>query len=144
MDRPFARLTLPASLSSLQALLEFAHAGADLAGLRPEERNQLDLVLEELIVNVARYAYQAARGDVELAYVVDEPGRLLIEISDKGRFFNPLECSDPDLPDELADRRTGGLGLFLVRQLAGPISYRRDHGRNTVSFRFPAPQGLAP
>ncbi|MBZ5607705.1 MAG: ATP-binding protein [Acidobacteriia bacterium] len=143
MDR-FARLTLPASLNSLKALLDFAHAGAERAGLSPEQRNQLDLVLEELVVNVARYAYQPGNGDVELAYAVDGPGALLIEISDKGRSFNPLESSDPGLSDSLADRPTGGLGLFLVRRMAGPITYRRDHDRNTVSFRFPSPQSLEP
>ena len=138
MDRPFVRLTLPASIDSLPNFLEFAHAGAQAAELTPEDRDRLDLVLEELLVNVARYAYQPGTGEVELAYAVDHPGSLLVEISDNGRDFNPLENKEPELAAALQDRQVGGLGVFLARRLAASFAYRREHGRNTVSFRFSA------
>jgi len=138
MDRRWERLKLSAAPHSLQAFLEFARAGASRAGLAPAEKDKLDLVLEELLVNVARYAYQPESGEVELAYAVDGAGALMVEISDKGRVFNPLEEPAPDLTRALADRPVGGLGVFLVRQLAGSITYRRTEGRNTVSFRIPA------
>ena len=103
------------------------------------ERDKLELVLEELLVNVARYAYPPGSGDVEVAYAA-EPGELTVEISDKGRAFNPLEARLPDLSADLVDRPIGGLGVLLVRSLVGSIAYRREDGRNTVSFRFPGPQ----
>ncbi|HTR38821.1 MAG TPA: ATP-binding protein [Bryobacteraceae bacterium] len=140
MPPEFTRLTMPAGLDSLQPLTEFVLAGADRAGLAQSERDKLELVLEELLVNVARYAYQPEPGDVEVAYAADKPGELLVEISDKGRFFNPLEVPTPDLSTGLVDRPIGGLGLFLVRSLAGSVAYRREQDRNTVSFRFPGPQ----
>ena len=133
------RLTLPASLGSLGPLLDFVRAGAESAGLGPAERDRLDLVLEELLVNIARYAYHPGSGDVEVAYAVDRLGGMLVEISDRGRFFNPLENAKPDLSGGLADRPAGGLGVFLVRHLVDSIAYRREEGRNTVSFRFPGP-----
>ena len=138
MDPQFARLTLPASLNSLQPLLEFARSGGESAGLAPEDLDKLDLALEELLVNVARYAYQPESGDVEVAYAIDGPGTLLVEISDNGRVFNPLEKDAPDLSRDLENRSVGGLGLFLVRHLVSSLAYRREQGRNTVSFRFPA------
>jgi serine/threonine-protein kinase RsbW len=137
MSRRFERLTLPANLGSLPALREFALAGANQAGLPAAERDKLDLVLEELLVNVARYAYQPGTGDVELAYAVQGPGKLLVRISDKGFIFNPLHMLDPALPDGLEQREIGGLGVFLVKQLAGSVQYRREKGRNIVSFRLP-------
>ncbi len=138
MERRWERLKLSASPQSLPAFLEFARTGANQAGLAPAEKDKLDLVLEELLVNVARYAYQPESGEVELAYAVDGSGALLVEISDNGRVFNPLHQSEPSLSGSLADRPIGGLGVFLVRQLAGSITYRRVEGRNTVSFHLPA------
>jgi len=88
-------------------------------------------------VNIARYAYQPESGDVELSYAIDGPGSLAMEISDSGRVFNPLEMPVPDLSAGLVDRPIGGLGLFLVRSLTNSLAYRRENGRNTVSFRFP-------
>ncbi len=131
------RLSLPASLNSLQAFLDFAHAGAQAAGLDSGDQDRLDLVLEELLVNVARYAYQPGTGDVELAYAVESPGRLTFQVVDKGHAFNPLEADDPDLEGRLEDRPVGGLGVYLVRHLADSISYRRDGDHNVISFRFP-------
>ncbi|HYL36026.1 MAG TPA: ATP-binding protein [Bryobacteraceae bacterium] len=140
MDRHFERLTLPAHLNSLHPLVEFVRAGAESAGLGPDELDKLDLILEELLVNIARYAYQPASGVVEVAYAADGPGVLLVEISDSGRIFNPLKNEAADLSGGLADRPVGGLGVFLVRWLADSITYRREQGRNMVSFRFPGPK----
>ena len=142
MDRAFRRLTLPASSDSLQAFLDFMHAGGEAAGLSSADRDRLDLVLEELLVNVARYAYQPGTGDVEVSYSPESGGRLMLEISDNGRFFNPLEKDDPDLALSLEDRPIGGLGVFLIRQLVDSLTYRREEGRNIISFRFPAAENL--
>ena len=142
MDRAFRRLSLPASLNSLQAFLEFAHTGADAAGLTAADRDQLDLVLEELLVNVARYAYHPETGDVEVAYAIEPDGRLLVQVSDKGRIFNFLEKEEPDWRDKLEDLPVGGLGIFLVRHLVDSPSYRREQDCNVVSFRFPRPDLL--
>jgi serine/threonine-protein kinase RsbW len=136
MSRRFERLTLPARMESLPALREFALTGADLAGLSNDLRDKLDLVLEELIVNVARYAYEPGTGDVELAYAIEGPGVLVVKISDKGHIFNPLMAPEPVLSDRLEERPIGGLGVLLTKRLAGSLSYRRERGRNTVSFRL--------
>src|SRR5579864_7331704 len=111
MDPRFARLTLPAQLDSVETFRRFLRRGAEAAGLRSPDMDKLDLVLEEILVNIARYAYQPETGEAEVAYTVEKPGVLLVEISDKGRVFNPLETDPPDLTRDLADRRTGGLGV---------------------------------
>lgn len=136
-DAAVRRLSLPASLNSLQAFLEFAHIGAEAEGLTGTERDRLDLVLEELLVNVVRYAYPAGGGEVQLGYAREANRTLRFEISDEGRVFNPIEKAGPDLAGTLENRPVGGLGIFLVRQLVDSLSYRREGGRNVVSFRFP-------
>jgi serine/threonine-protein kinase RsbW len=139
MDAPFASLVLPARLDSMPAFREFMQAGAASAGLEEPELGWLDLVLEEILVNIARYAYQPATGDTEVRYAVAEPGKLLVEISDAGRVFNPLEADPPPLEGTLAERPIGGLGVYLVKNLVGSLAYRRERDRNTLSFIFPAP-----
>ena len=137
MGSPVARLKLPAKVQSLQSFHQFVRDGAEAAGLESEEMGKLELVLEEILVNVARYAYDDGAGEVEVAYSTD--GRaLLIEVIDRGRGFNPLEAAPPDLSLGLAERPIGGLGVVLVKQIVGSLHYRRENGQNTVSFRFPA------
>jgi anti-sigma regulatory factor (Ser/Thr protein kinase) len=138
MDTRFTRLKLPARVESVRAFHEFVREGAEEAGLTSAQLDKLDLVLEEILVNIAKYAYESGTGEVEVAYVA-EGSELLVEITDSGRSFNPLEAAPPDLALGLADRPVGGLGVLLVKQIVGALGYRRKGMQNIVSFRFPAP-----
>ena len=137
MDPPLKRLTLPASPGSISAFSEFVRDGAAAAGVDTQEFGKLELVLEEILINVARYAYTPETGAVEVSYVPAGPRKIRIEIADFGRVFNPLEADPPDLSRGLADRPIGGLGVFLVRSMVDSIDYRREQNRNVLSFVFP-------
>ena len=137
MDSPVRRLTLPASAGSISTFSEFVRDGAIAAGVAEDELGKLDLVLEEILINVARYAYTPETGAVEVAYAEAGPSKLLVEIADFGRIFNPLAADPPDLSRGLADRQIGGLGVFLVRSMVDSIDYRREADRNILSFIFP-------
>jgi serine/threonine-protein kinase RsbW len=139
MDSTAARLNLPASVESVALFRNFARSGAVAAGVPAEELEKLDLVLEELLVNIARYAYPAGNGAAEVAFAPDGPGKLYVEISDWGNDFNPLDVEPPDFSRGLAERPIGGLGVFLVRSLVSDIAYRREADRNILSFGFPGP-----
>jgi serine/threonine-protein kinase RsbW len=131
------RLTIPAHVSRLTEFCAFVRQGAEAAGLSDAQKDQLDLILEELFMNIARHAYAPGEGEVEVGYVAD-PGRLQVRISDAGHGFNPLAADPPDFSVPLADRPIGGMGIFLVRTLAGSLQYQREGGHNLVSFVFPA------
>jgi len=131
------RLTLPAVAESIAPFREFVRAGAIERGIASEQLEWLDLILEEILINVARYAYAPGEGEVEVGYGPDGTGRLHIEIVDSGRLFNPLAVDPPDLSRGLADRPIGGLGVFLVRSMVHSIDYRREQDRNILSFTFP-------
>jgi serine/threonine-protein kinase RsbW len=138
MDSRIERLTLPARVESVRAFHKFVRVGAEAVGMESDDMDKLDLVLEEILVNIARYAYDGGVGEIEVAYSV-AAGSLLVEITDSGRSFNPLEAAPPDLTLGLADRPVGGLGVLLVKQIVAALSYRREADQNTLSFRFPGP-----
>jgi anti-sigma regulatory factor (Ser/Thr protein kinase) len=135
------RLTLPAIAGSIAAFSQFVRSGAVAAGVAENEFGKLDLILEEILVNVARYAYSPESGTVEVAFTPAGPHQLLVEIADFGRVFNPLQADPPDLSRGLAERPIGGLGVFLVRSMVDSITYRREGDRNVLSFTFPLDPG---
>jgi len=141
MDPPVKRLTLPAISGSIAAFSLFVRGGAVAAGVAENEFGKLDLILEEILVNVARYAYTAEGGTVEVAYAPAGRRQLRVEIADFGRVFNPLQADPPDLSRGLAERPIGGLGVFLVRSMVDSIDYRREQDRNILSFVFPVEDG---
>lgn len=134
--QPVMQLNLPARLDSLAEFHQFVRAGARDCGIAPENIEKLDVVLEEILVNVARYAYAPETGQVEVRYWQTGPCALRVEVSDSGVPFDPLQCDPPDLTRGLAGRPIGGLGVFLIREFVDSIEYRRESGRNILSFQF--------
>jgi serine/threonine-protein kinase RsbW len=134
MDGGLTWLRLPADLSSLARFTAFAREGAGAAALPEAALGKLDLILEEVLVNVFRYAYPSGAGDAAVGYAVASPNCLRVDVCDSGREFNPLEQAAPDLEASLDDRPVGGLGMFLVQTMAESVEYRRRNGQNILSF----------
>ena len=53
----------------------------------------------------------------------------------EGKAFNPLETEDPDLALDVAERKIGGLGIFLVKNVMDEIDYRREDERNILTIK---------
>lgn len=96
---------------------------------------ELQLILEEVLANVIAYAY----GDNQQHEIVVQAdlsdGELVVEVEDDGRPFNPLQIPPPDLERPLAQRKVGGLGLHLVRELTSSIEYDRKDGKNRLVMK---------
>ena len=110
-------LTLNADITSLPEFSRFVRQGAAEADIAASELQKLELVLEELLLNVAHYGYPDGIGSIEVGYTVREPGRLRLEVCDSGKPFNPLEAPPPNLTENINERPDGGMGLLLVTSL---------------------------
>ena len=53
-------------------------------------------------------------------------------VEDDGPQFDPLSLPPPDVTATLADRKVGGLGVFLVRNIMDTVTYARTAGRNRL------------
>jgi len=137
---PGARVRrLAADLRSLSQATEFALEGARAAGLPAERMEHVALMVEEIFVNIASYAYaEGQSGIVEIRCETPEQGVLCVEVADRGAEFNPLTLPEPDLPPAIERRAVGGLGMFLVRRLADVLEYQRDDGWNRLRLRITA------
>ena len=118
--------------SQLPRLTRFLREFWAAAALPPEAANPFEIALEEIFINVATHgapAGRAAQVDVSLRREGEE---LTLLIEDDGPAFDPLTLPTPNIHAPLEDRRVGGLGVHLVRQLMDAVSYERDGGRNRL------------
>lgn len=110
-------------------LLELFHS----AGLPDETVGELEIILEELLVNVISYAYdEAGTGTIVISATVSGSS-VTLEFRDRGREFNPLERETPDLDADIEDRPIGGLGIFLVKEMASSVTYERVGDENVLT-----------
>lgn len=102
------------------------------AGLSDETVGELEIILEELLVNVISYAYdEAGTGTIVVSATVSGSS-VTLEFRDRGREFNPLERETPDLDADIEDRPIGGLGIFLVKEMASSVTYERVGDENVL------------
>lgn len=88
----------------------------------------IQLAVQETCANIVDHAYDAGdvgRISIELALQF-EPRRLIVEIYDAGRAFDPSLVREPDLDNA----QVRGYGLFLMNKLMDSVVYERLPGRN--------------
>ncbi len=129
-------LTIKAAIENLPAVTAFLDEILEAADCSMKAQMQLDVAMDELFGNIARYAYAPGEGDATVRVSVDADARVAeVTLIDSGIPFNPLEASQPDTAASAEDRPIGGLGIFLVRKTMDDVSYVRDGDRNVLTLR---------
>ena len=95
---------------------------------------QFNLVVEELFVNVANYAYKGREpGKCKIMIEYNAEKQVVkLYLEDDGIKFNPLEIEDPDTNLSVNERGIGGLGIFLVKNNMDNIEYRYEDNKNIL------------
>ena len=93
------------------------------------------VAIEEVFVNVARYAYKNGEGDVKLEIGFDkETRKITFVMRDKGVPFDPLKKPDPDITLSADDREIGGLGIFITKKTMDTVTYTYENGENVLTM----------
>lgn len=106
----------------------FARAKEDLLkileenNISPKISMKVEICFEEIYTNIIKYAYGDNVGDA-IVHVDISKEQLSITFGDNGVKFNPLAKEDPDVTLSAKDRRIGGLGIFMVKNMVDSIYY---------------------
>jgi anti-sigma regulatory factor (Ser/Thr protein kinase) len=120
--------SVSAEIPSVSASLEeVMHAH----GFSTDDILDTQLAVEEAITNIINHGYKNAIGEIIIScrinlYLAE------IRIRDNAPRFDPLSLPEPELDGTIQDRKIGGLGVFLIRQVMDEISYQYENGQNTL------------
>lgn len=96
---------------------------------------QIQLALEELFTNVVSYAHDDGQEHEVEIRLAREGETITVEITDDGCPFNPLhDAPDLDVESSLEERRVGGAGIRLAKQLMTELRYQRNSERNHLTM----------
>ena len=119
-------------MPELDALVEGLAGFCAQAGLSEEVFGDIRLVLEEAVSNTIRHGYTDQNPHEIRVRASVEGDELILEIEDDGKAFNPLAAKPPDLDLPIEQKKPGGLGIFLIRELTERQEYRRDGAFNRL------------
>ena len=131
------KMKAPAKLENLEKLQTFITDFAGNQGFSDKRIMEIELACEEALVNIFNYAYpDEKQGDVEINCKVDHKGDCIIELVDTGQPFDLKALPDPDVNEDIDERRIGGLGSVLIKKFVDDIKYRREQNKNFLTFKF--------
>jgi serine/threonine-protein kinase RsbW len=125
------RISVGAHAAQLPVLTRFLQEFWSAAGLPPAESMKFELALEEVFMNVVMHGSPVAGTPVDVSVILCDGG-LTLMVENDGPAFDPLLLAAPDVAASLEERKVGGLGVFLVRQLMDAVSYQRIAARNQL------------
>ena len=128
-------ITTDARLENLPRLLAAAEEASVAAGLDEAGRFDVHLAIEELCMNVIKHGYRGLPpGELTLGFDVGDAG-LTVTVADRAPLFDPAGAPAPDLESSWSDRRIGGLGVHMVRQVMDAVRHEpRPGGGNVVTI----------
>lgn len=136
-----SRIVIPsdpmAVRQALCALFDSLMAGR----MSADARDTAQIVLAEALNNIVEHAYAHTSGEIEVTVDVSPLG-LTCRIMDAGLPLPGGALPQGALPalrlgDDLPE---GGFGWHLIRTLSEDLDYRREGGRNFLTFRISAQQ----
>ncbi len=131
-ERAMQHFTLPTDLDSLveiESLIEQIRAERDFGD---EVAGNLMMAFHEAVTNAIIHGNK-----LDPAKVVDikawfEDHQLVLQVTDQGEGFNPDSLPDP--LDENNLLKSGGRGVFLIRQFSDEVSF--NESGNVVTIRY--------
>jgi len=123
-------LTIPGSTRFLEEVRAFIAGHALRAGLDEARVDRLKMAVDEACTNVIEHAYGGeSEQRIEIA-VIARPDRLMIRIRDTGKSFDQEAYNEPDLLQYAKRRKSGGLGVHIMRKLTDEVTYRSTRTYN--------------
>ncbi len=129
------RLTIPAESKNLTRIRDFAIKSGQKYGFNMRQLNGLKLSLDEICTNIIRYAYKGMEktGDIRIEMARTDD-KVITKIIDRGIGFDYSSVTDPDIGRYVKEKRKGGFGIYLVRQLNDDVQYDRIGNRNILTL----------
>lgn len=127
----------PAEPEQLEPVQRFVEEQIERYDCSARVRFQLDVAVEEIFINIAKYAYrpgQAGQAAVRCC-VGGDPLQVTIQFQDQGVPFNPLAKEDADITLTAQERQIGGLGILMVKKSMDAVRYSYEDGKNILTIQ---------
>jgi len=116
-------LTVPSSTENLVLIREFVTAVGQQAGLDEADVGRLELAVDEACANVMEHAYGHDDTQEVVVRAIFDPEMLEIVVEDTGLGFDPGSVPEERLECLIASRKSGGLGMRLIKSLMDEVRY---------------------
>jgi serine/threonine-protein kinase RsbW len=127
-ERTFS-LQVPSSTENLSMIRDFISKVGERAGFDENQIAFLALAVDEACANVIEHAYKTHQ--VTVRAMLDET-KLALEIIHGGEGFDASGVRPKSVEELIKERRSGGLGLRIIRSVMDEVEYKIVPGEMNV------------
>lgn len=129
----FGEITLDATIENIAVVTEFIDDRLQMAGCPQEVQFIIDIAVDELFCNIAKYGYKDCLGKATVKIEIDD-NVARITFIDKGIPYNPLLSEEPDLTLSVEERVPGGVGIHIVKNTMDDMKYEYLNNQNILTI----------
>ena len=134
-DVEMDELEIEAKVENLDKVLAFVDSHLETVDCPTPYMMNIDIAVEEIFVNIAKYAYDGEPGKAWIRMGVEKcPRTMFLTFIDEGKPFDPVSKPDPDVTLSAEKRKIGGLGIFMVKKSMDSMEYERRDNRNILTI----------
>lgn len=122
-------LHVPSSTENLALIREFVTSIGKQSGMESAEVAQLELAVDEACANVIEHAYGHDTSKEVIVRATFDDETLRIDVEDTGRGFDPDSVQPEELERLIQNRKTGGLGMRLMKKIMDEVHYEIEPGK---------------
>ncbi|MBK7598874.1 MAG: ATP-binding protein [Acidobacteria bacterium] len=116
-------MTVPSSTENLALIRDFVTSVGKQARMSDVDIANLELAVDEACANVIEHAYGHDRTkEVTIRAIFDE-SEMRISVIDSGKGFDPSQVQSETLDQLINERKSGGLGMRLIKTLMDDVRY---------------------
>ena len=122
-------------LSELDTLEERLDEFCQKLGVTTKCFCEINLALEELFTNIISYGF-SDNAEHRIKFTISHDDKTVtMRIEDDGESFNPIEETSPDIKCPLEERKIGGLGIHLIKNVMDDVTYQRQKDKNLLILK---------
>lgn len=122
------QLKIKSKTENLSGVRAFTENFAYQVGFSEDIINKIVLAVDEACTNIIKHAYKnSPDGDIIISISFFD-NKLSISIIDNGKHFDPDKIPDPDIKEYYRQKKSGGLGMFLIKKLMDEVKYSTTTG----------------
>jgi len=128
-------IIVKSSTENLIQIRKFTESVAQESGFSEDEIGKIILAFDEACTNIIKHAYKySPEGEIKITITFDS-NKLVISIVDHGNHFDPNVIPEPDIKEYYKQKKSGGLGMFLIKKLMDEVVYSTTTGnKNQVTL----------
>ena len=127
-------ITIDAKVENVSLAIDFVGENTQSLPFTVKDKHMLEIAVDEIVSNVARYAYEGGEGKVTVKFASDDQG-ITVTVIDCGVPYNPLEKEDPDITLSAEERGIGGYGIFIVKKVMDEVTYEYKDNKNILTMK---------